>query len=111
MEKICLRFSHVSEIILNNLGNESLARSKETSQGISKFHENERFFWIRIIKKYNEHFNGFEKSWSEVINRIPLDVLKQLAIAVQQFFKFQSFEKVAPLHIAVEDGYVFGHQN
>ena len=55
----CRRFPFAGKLILNNLENQSLARSKETNRGINKFLENERFYWIRILKKYSKNFKGF----------------------------------------------------
>ena len=99
MDTVWERFQLVSETILNNLDDQSLRNSKEASREISEFLDNGRFFWIRIIEKYKDDFNGFEKSWKEVINKTPTDVLKQLAKSVEKFFKTYSFKQVAPLHI------------
>ena len=103
MDNCCKRFPDVGKMILNNLNDQSLARSKKASRGIAVFLENERFYFVRIIRKYDEQFEGFEESWNEVINKTPTDVLKQLAVAIQEFFKDNSWRKnMAPLHIAAE---------
>ena len=81
----CKRFPFVSKIILNNLENQSLARSKEINRRLNKFLENERFYWIRILMKYKRNFEGFEKSWNHVIENAPIAILKQLALAVQEY--------------------------
>ena len=99
METFYKRFPIASKMVLNNLDDQSLRNSKEASREISEFLDNGRFFWIRIIEKYKDNFNGFEKSWKEVINKTPTDVLKQLAKSVEKFFKTYSFKQVAPLHI------------
>ena len=104
MDILCKRFALVGEMVPNNLDNQSLTKSKEANKEISKFLDNGRFFWTRIIKKYNKNFEGFEESWKEAINKTPYNILKQLAIAVEQFFKSYSFKQVAPLHIAAEKG-------
>ena len=97
----------LSSLIQNtslNLDDQSLTRSKEASRGIAESLEDERFYWIRIIKKYTGNFEGFEESWKEVIHRTPLDIVKQLALAVEEFFKSYTDKKVAPLHIVAEKG-------
>ena len=47
-------------------------------------------------------FGGFTDSWRDILYKIPLDILKELAHSVQKFFKSFSYHliKVAPLHIA-----------
>ena len=61
MEMVCKRFPCVNQKILKNLDNQSLTRSKETSQVISKFVKNERFYWIRVIKKFKNSKNPGRK--------------------------------------------------
>ena len=103
MDNCCKRFPDVGKMILNNLNDQSLARSKKASRGIAVFLENERFYFVRIIRKYDEQFEGFEESWNEVINKTPIDFLKQLAVAVEDFFKENYWRKnLTPLHIAAE---------
>ena len=104
MDMLCKRFPLVKKRILNNLDDQSLTRSKEANREIAEFLDNGRFYWIRIIKKYAGNFEGFEESWKEVIPRTPLDIVKQLALAVEEFFKSYSFKQVAPLHIVAEKG-------
>ena len=105
MENLCIRFPVASEMVLKNLDDQSLKRGKLAGRGMAEFLENEKFYWIRIIKKYIANFEGHEESWREVVNKTPLDIIKQLAIAVQQFFKLKhSFKGLAPLHIAAEKG-------
>ena len=65
---------------------------------------NQRFYWIRIIKNYTKNFKGFEESWKEVINKTQVDILKQLALAVEQFYQSYSYWEISPLHIAAEKG-------
>ena len=84
--------------------NQSLVIIKEAKREIVQFFKNERFFWIGLITKYNGHFEGYEEAWNEVINKTPIEILKQLAVAVQQFFESYSLKKVAPLHIVAEKG-------
>ena len=94
MENLCIRFPVASEMVLKNLDDPSLKRSKLAGRGMAKFRETEKIYWIRIIKKYIAHFKGHEESWREVVNKTPLDIIKQLAIAVQEFFQSHFFEVI-----------------
>ena len=85
LDVICKRFPQVSRRILKNLDHQSLARSKKVSRAIFEALENERFYWIRIIKSYIEKFQGDKEFWKEVITKIPSNVVKSLALAVVQF--------------------------
>ena len=107
MDIVIKRFPFVSYKVLKNLDDKSLVKSKEINRQIAKFVENKRLYLIRIIKLYKWNFEGFEESWKEVINRIPINVMKQLASKTQKLFESDSVQKelkVAPLHIAVEKG-------
>ena len=102
MNIISNRFPLVNRRIFQNLDNQSLIRIKEVSRGIAEAVDNERILWIRLIKKYNKNFEGEEESWKEVITKTPVEILKQLANVIQQYFKCNLHTKVAPIHIAVE---------
>ena len=52
METICKRFPHLAERIFDQVDDQSLDNCKEISREVLKYLENERFFWIRITKKY-----------------------------------------------------------
>ena len=106
-EICCKRFPIVGQVVLNNLKDQCLVRSKETNRGINNFLENERFYWIRILKKYSGNFTGFEESWNHVIKNAPIAIIQQLALAVQDFFQTKSklkINKVSPFLIAVAKG-------
>lgn len=76
MEVLCKRFSLASKMIFKNLDDHSLIRSKESSRKISEFLDNERFFKIRIINIYVEHFEGFDKEWKRVVRKTSTDFIK-----------------------------------
>ena len=85
MDVISKRFPLVNKMLLKNLDNQSLARSKEINGRLNKFLENERFYWIRILMKYKRNFEEFEESWNHVIENAPIAILQQLALAVQEY--------------------------
>ena len=91
-------------MVLEKLDNQSLSKSKEASKEITEFLNNERFYWIQTIKKYIEHFKGHEESWREVMYKIPINTIKELGLAVKEFFRIFSFKNMAPFHITAGKG-------
>ena len=109
MEDLCKRFPHLGELIFANLDDQTFTKCKEATEEISQFFIRERFYWIRIIGHYHDNFETFQESWKEAINKTSEENVKQLAVAVQKFFKLHpvsSHKKVAPLHIAAEQEYL-----
>ena len=106
MENICQRFPHLRKVVLNNLDNQSLITCKGAIRDVSEFLENERFFWIRILKRYQRHFNEFKESWKVLINKTSLEMVKHLALSTLQYFKIypliNPYNQLAPINIAVE---------
>ena len=78
MENILERFPVVAKEIFNNLDNQSLTKCKEASKEISQFFDQERFFWIRIIRNYRDNFDTFQESWKQVIAKTSVENVKQL---------------------------------
>ena len=87
MEVIALRFSHLSEGIFNLLNNESIAKCRKVSRFWNQFLDNDKQLWIRIIKSYEQNQAGFEEEWKSVIEKVPLETAKELAVATQKFYK------------------------
>ena len=109
MELVCKRFPHILEMVSNNLDDQSLITLKESSREVSKSMDEERFFWIRIIRRYKENFKKFKDSWREVLQKTPIANVRKIAKAVQKFFNSFSYyivskEQLAPLHVAVVQG-------
>ena len=88
MDVIIKRFPFLNYMVLKNLDDQSLMKSKQANRKIARFLENERFYMIRILKKYSKNYEGLEESWKEVIYRAPINVIKQLAIATNNFSIF-----------------------
>ena len=76
----------------------------QTESKGTKSLEEEKASAIKVIESYDQNFTGFEDSWREVIGKAQIDILKELATAVQEFFKSCIYESVAPLHIAAVKG-------
>ena len=115
MDIIIQRFPTLAVNILKNLDNQSLVKFKKANRDTFQFIIGERFYWIRILKEYNEHFETSKKSWKMAISKTPAEFIKKLAVAVMTFFKTMSktFMKIhfspekyqlTPLLIAAFDG-------
>ena len=111
MEELSNRFPALIPMVMENVDNESLVNFKDTSREMSVFIVNERFYWIRILKKYNRNFQEFSKVWNMVIEKTPVDIIKKLVLAVEKFmikrtwsdFFWRRHERQwSPLHIAAE---------
>ena len=87
MEDLCKRFPHLSENILKQVNDQSLNNCKEISSELLQCLERGRFFWIRMIKKYQKDLKDFPKFWKPVVDKTPIEIVKQVAIAVSRFFQ------------------------
>ena len=87
MEDLCKRFPVLAKKLLQNLDDQSLVIFKETSRDINSVSTNERAYWLRIIQKYSGNLLEFQNAWKKVLNKIPIEILKQLAAATWEFFK------------------------
>ena len=92
MEKVCQRFALITKKILNNVDNESLINFKQAGRNNVAFLEKERFYWIRIIQCYNCLIGEFQEVWKKVVSKTPIEIIKELAVAVHQFSPILSKE-------------------
>ena len=87
MEEVCQRFPLIAQKILNHVDIETLINFKEAGRTNAAFLEEERFYWIRKIHRYNGLFGEFQEVWKKIVRRTPVEVIKEVAIAVHQFPK------------------------
>ena len=85
MEELCQRFPSVAQKIMNDIDNETLINFKEASRNTDDFLDKERFYWIRIIKRYNCLIGNLHDVWKKVVKKTPVEIIKELAVAVNQF--------------------------
>ena len=107
MEELCCRFPVLGQLMFDNLDEESLNNCKEASKVVSQFVINERFFWIRMIRKYYKNLIEFKSSWEMIIHKTSADILKKLAIVVHCFFtkdRLRFAFNWSPFHIAAQSG-------
>ena len=85
MEELCQRFPSVAQKIMNDVENKALINFKESSKITYNFLEKERFYWIRIIQRYNCLIGEFRDVWKKVVKKTPAEIIKELAVALCQF--------------------------
>ena len=106
IEDVFNRFPHINESIFNELGNQSLINCKEASRELSKLLEQERFFWIRILRNYSKHYQTFHDFWKMAIYRTSIEIVKQLAVATKTcaWINPRNIIQFTPIHVAAEVG-------
>ena len=107
-ENLFVRFPAINKKILNRLDDQSLTKFKEASRQLFPIIDKERTFWIRSLKNYNENFERFLDSWKKVINKTPTEIIKDLAISMNQFHKlhrdqFYNYDSFGPERIWSQD--------
>ena len=80
METICKRFPHLAERIFDQVDDQSLNNCQQISEELLEYLESERFFWIRIIKKYQSKLKDFPELWKPVIDKTPTEIVKEIGI-------------------------------
>ena len=66
--------------------------------------DKDKFFWLRMMKKYNENFKEFQISWQRVISKTSADIVKKLTLAVYKFFKKRATRVEKQLQFVVSKG-------
>ena len=102
MDELCQRFPLMVQKILDNVDNETLINFKEAGRNNAAFMEDERFYWIRIIQRYNCLIGELQEVWKKVVRKTPVKIIKELAVAVYQFpqtifRKLKCDEPITPL--------------
>ena len=85
MELLCQRFPLMAQKIMNHVDDQTLINFKEAGRNNAEFLEKERFYWIRIIQSYNCLIGKYQEVWNKVVSKTPIEIIKELAVAVHQF--------------------------
>ena len=85
MEVLCQRFPLLGQKIINHFNDETLINFKEAGRNNAEFLGKERFYWLRIIQKYNCLIGKLQEVWKKVVRKTPVKLIKELAVAVYQF--------------------------
>ena len=65
------------------------------------FHNSRKILFPVVIIQQNSEFN---ESWKKVVNKAPVEIIQQFAIACSKFFNYHDAGDWSPLHIAAESG-------
>ena len=108
---IMLRFPILIQDIFEELDDRSLTNCKIASKSWCEFIDDNKFPFIRKIREYRRNMEEFKIHWNKVVIRTPFEIVKELAIAVHQCFRwsitFKGGKKQwSPLHIAAERGHL-----
>ena len=87
IEEISLRFPLVFKKMVSHLDDKTLTTFKEAGRITNNVLVSERFYWIRIIQRYNCLIEELQEVWKKVVRKTPVEIIKELAIAVHQFPK------------------------
>ena len=79
MKTIFDRFPHLSDDIFEYLDEKSFANCVEVNRSWQSAIANEKVYLKKKIKKWSKQFNEFSKEWSEVLVKIPLELLRRLS--------------------------------
>ena len=109
IETMMLRFPKLIEDIFKELDEKSFANCKIASKSWCDFIDDNKFSFIRRILEYRRNMEEFKIHWNKVVIRTPYEIVKELAIAVHQCFRwsitFKGGKKQwSPLHIAAKQG-------
>ena len=86
MERIFLKIPDLAEKIFKELDNQSLVKCKEVQRSWYNFINEEKVLWFRIIQNYIRKDNEFLQAWRKVLTKTPVDFVKQVALATEQFY-------------------------
>ena len=120
MDEILIRFPVVGQIILKQLDDKNLVKCRKVSRIWRSFLDNDSLLWRRRIKKYTKNQIEFYEIWNLVTKKVSVHILKDLAMAVEEFFTLYPTRlenQYSPLHIVAERGnfllckYVIGKSN
>ena len=117
LSSVLKRFPHLGVEIFNNLDNKNLTKCKEVSRYQRKFLEEKKLLWTRMIEKYivnhQRRLDVFKEDWNLMMKKVPVKIVKELALAVEQFYTLRQTQHGAqlsfyfqhsPHHIAAESG-------
>ena len=106
MENILTLFPYVGEDIFKNLNNKELVRCREVNKTWKDFIDNNRLIWTRKIYAHTKDSTRHQIDWKIVLNKASLEVLKKLAMALnendlEEFIRYEQKEKETGERIAL----------
>ena len=82
MEMLIQRIPLLPENIFRQLEDQSLTKCKEVGKNWFHFINATKVPWIRKIKKYLGYDQQVQKNWVKVLDKTPVEIVKELAKAL-----------------------------
>ena len=112
IDTVLSRFPSVAQDIFKELDNKSVIKCRKVSVPWQNFIDNQKFIWIRRLRKYSRSMEEFSEQWKLMIINTPTERVKELSIVVGEFFdsgeKYSpkpSESQWAPLHVTADQGH------
>ena len=107
-DKFFKQFPEMGEAILNCINEKSLVAMRKVNRPWMNFVDQQKIIWVRMIEKHIGHRNTFPDDWKKVVFKTPVQMVKDLAIAVQEFYETETNmfkdQIYSPLSIAAYQG-------
>lgn len=97
----------IGQKICKQLDNRSLENLKRVSKSWNGFINQNKVIWKRKLQMYERNHTEFKEDWNLVIAKTPVETIKQLTNAVEDFYTFRASRlkfQFSPLHIFAERG-------
>ena len=107
MDKVLIRFPVVGQDIFNQVDDKTLANCRYVCKFWCNFLDNGSLLWQRRIHKFTENQVEFSNHWKLATGKVPIDILKKLAIAVEEYFTLYPKEldnQLSPLQVVEVQG-------
>ena len=101
IEEIFARFPNLSEKIFGLLDYKTLANCNEVNRNWFETLNNQRIYWILMIKKFTSTCEKFRNEWMLAIDKSPFETLKKLA-ELSQNCSVKGYSSL--LHIVAKSG-------
>ena len=108
LDDIFGRFPALGVAIFSQLPDQNLVECYQVSKTWDNFVKNQKLPWIRMIKKQINHISEHPETWSRVVRKTAVEIVREVAISLQKFAtsflitnsKFQ----LTPLHVVAGYG-------
>ena len=86
MDQVILRIPFLAESIFAEADNNTLAKCKIVGETWARFIDMKKVKWVRIILKYAGNMTEFADYWRALVRRVPVKIVKEIALTVEDFF-------------------------
>ena len=111
MEEIILRFPNIGRDIFDSLNNESLQRCRKSSRLWHEFIDQQKFTWIRIIKKHvslsSKSFPKSQELWRKMFCKTRFECIRNLAEEIHSNHYEDPIKGLTPLHYVLENCFAY----